>query len=199
MSTARTRQGDVAIVLYLLVFALYVISFIAYLFAHPLLNVFSSLLGAYYVYTIGLTCWLYRNVLRRNGRKDSFGWLSGFLLLGGIVLPAYYFSKGVDLEPAPKARPLVSLARVLAALLALTGAISFAWAIAMALGRLHFTETYRMFGAGHRILLYVAWLTTVVLLIGQPWPPRKKIGWAIGSLVGNFLLVPVVAFAEIES
>jgi hypothetical protein len=199
-------MGDVANVLYLGVFAAYVTAAVA--FALSLTSpdtramfvvLFTAMLAAYFLATVAMTCWLYRDLLRRRGDVDALGWLAAFLLLGGIALPAYYFTHGIVVDVTEeKVRMSTMLVRILAAFFSVTGAIIFGWSVTMALGHAAITPAYRSLRLANQVLLWTGWVTTVALLMKKPWPARKKFGWAVGSLIGNFLLMPVVAFAEIE-
>jgi len=206
MTCRRTRKGDAVNVAYLCVFAAYVASTIAFALSFTqrgdrsmFVVIFTSLLAAYFLATVAMTCWLYRDLLRRRGDVDALGWLASFLLLGGIALPGYYFTHGVAIDVVDeRLRMSTVVARILATLFAVTGAIIFGWSVTVALGHAAITPAYRSLRFANLILLWTGWVTTVLVLLRQPWPARKKFGWALGSLVGNFLLMPVVAFAEVE-
>ena len=196
----RTRRGDFAMLGYFAVFAAYVVSTILFVFS-SFVVFFASMLAAYFFATVCFTCWLYRDVLRRTSGSDSFGWLLGFLLLGGIALPTYYFTGGGG-QPSSAVRRIDGLqwiARILATAVLLIGFVRFGWSVAIALTHQGVPETLRTLGIADRVALWTAWIVTLVLLIRQPWATAKKIGWAIGALLGSLILLPIVVFAELEA
>lgn len=205
------RAGDVVIAFYVALFTTYTFASGWFLITavgrmgkptHAAL-LFGPALAAYIGASVCVAAWLYRDVLVRQDGHDSPAWLLGFLLFGGITIPVYYFLRRATLTSRVGRLGAIEFsARAVVALMLAVTCVRLGWVLMIALGHLPITSAYRWVAFADRTLTWLGWLATVVVLFRHHWSIPRKVAWAFASLVGMFLIMPVLHFAypqQIES
>ncbi len=162
---------------------------------------FSIVFAIYVFASVLIACWLYRDLVNQRAGQDSIGWLLGFVLVGGIASPIYYFAHRQDIQRAtvPMNSPLFDrLTQALVSVLVVVSCVRMGWVLAIALSHGKITHGYLVAAAIDRWVTRASLLVIIVFLARRPWPLARQIAWAIASLFGMFLIMPILATAHTE-
>jgi hypothetical protein len=194
------RRADIVMALYLGIVVLYVCALLVLVIRRDRqgAEIFAVVFAGYVAASVVVACWLYRDLLERNNGDDSPLWLGGFLFVGGLTLTAYYVRHRNRLMPRPVHDVSIAfiVGRVIAILLLVITSAHLAYALTLALARLHVTHPYAVVALVDRWVTRVAILFSIVTIVRQPWRPARKTGWIVASILASALVIPVLYFAR---